>query len=135
MTQQVVKVAKKGISANSTDPNDFVFHSSYNTFKIILEGTKTATLSASTSDQSVTVAHNLDWIPVVHAFAKRDSASQVFAPNGYDVELYGGKLGFEGDVTFNYIQSDATNITFNFDNVKASTVAISIRYFVLERTS
>jgi hypothetical protein len=135
MTQQVFKVAKKGKSAHSTDPNDFVFHSSYNTFKIIEEGTKTYTLSASTSNQDVVVAHGLDFIPVAHAFAKRDSASQVFAPNGIDVELWGAKLGMSGDITFNYIESDDTNIIFNFDNSDSVTVAMSIRYFILERVS
>jgi len=135
MTQQIVKVAKKGKSAHSLDPNDFVFHSEYNTFKIIKEGTKTATLSASTNNQSITVAHELDWIPIVHAFAKRSGVDKVFAPNGFDIEIWGGKVGMSGDITFNYVQSDNTNITFNFDNAKANTVDISIRYFVLERAS
>lgn len=130
---QVIKVAKKGVSANSLDPNDFVFHSSYNTFKILETGTKSITLSASTANQSFTQAHSLApfTTPIVTAFAKRDSASQVFAPNAYDVELYGAKLGFTGDVTFNYVQADQSNITFNFDNDKVSTVDITIRYYLL----
>lgn len=135
MTQQVVKVAKKGKSAHSLDPNDFVFHSDYNTFKIIEEATKTHTLTASTADQDITVAHGLSWIPVVHAFAKIDSESFVFAPNGKGITYYAPKGGIDGDVTFNYIQSDNTNITFNFDNDDGSAIDISIRYFVLERAS
>lgn len=133
MTQQVIKVAKKGKSAHSLDPNDFVFHSSYNTFKILKEGTKTITLSASTNNQTFSEAHDLApfTIPIVTAFAKRDSASQVFAPNGFDVELWGAKLGSAGDVTFNYVQADKDNIYFNFDNAKGTTVAVTIRYFIL----
>ncbi len=133
--EQVVKVAKLNKSADSTDPNDFIFHSSYNTFKIILEGTKTITLAASTADQSFTQAHSLKFIPLVSAFAKRDSISQVFLPNGIDIESWGSKLGFTGDITFNYISADATNITFNFSNAKVSTVGISIRYFCLEKVN
>lgn len=133
MTQQVVKVAKKSKSAFSTDPNDFVFHSAYNTFKIIEEGSKEITLAASTDNQTFTEAHTLEpfTIPIVTAFAKRDAASQVFAPNGIDVELWSAKGGMSGDVTFNYVQADKDNIIFNFDNADGSTVAVTIRYFIL----
>ena len=133
MTQQVVKVAKKGKSAFSTDPNDFVFHSSYNTFKILKEGTKEITLSASTDNQTFTESHSLApfTIPIVTAFAKRDGVDQVFAPNGIDVELWSGGGGMSGDVTFNYVQADGDNIIFNFDNADAGTIDVTIRYFIL----
>lgn len=134
MTEQVVKIAKSGKNVETaTDPNDFIFHSSYNTFKIIAEGTKNVTLAASTNNQSFTQSHGLPYIPVVAAFAKRSGASQVFAPNGFDVELWGGKLGMAGDITFNYIESDSTNLIFNFSNAKVTTVDVSIRYFILEK--
>ena len=131
---QVVKVAKIGKSANSTDPNDYIFHSNYNTFKIILEGTKSVTLAASTNNQSFTQSHGLrPTIPVVAAFAKRSTVSQVFAPNGVDVESFGVPIGFSGDIRFNYVAADNTNIFFNCNNAKVSTVDVSIRYFVLEK--
>jgi hypothetical protein len=129
----IVAVAKIGKSAKSTDPNDFIFNSSYNTFKIILEDTKTITLSASTNDQSFTQVHGQSFIPLVTAFAKRSGVNQVFLPNGVDIETYGAKAGFSGDITFNYVSADNTNIIFNFDNAKGSTVDVSIRYFVLEK--
>lgn len=126
-------VGKKGVNAETaTDPNDFIFHSDYNTFKIVLEGTKNITLAASTNNQSFTQAHGQKFIPLIHAFAKRSGVSQVFLANSLDVELYGPKLGAVGDVTFNYVQADATNIIFNFSNAKGSTVDVAIRYFVLE---
>lgn len=130
----VVKVAKIGKSADSTDPNDFIFHSSYNTFKIILEGTKSITLAASTSNQSFTQAHELDFIPLPAAFAKQASINQVFLPNSSNVDLWGPKLGWTSTgVRFNYVASDATNIIFNFDNTNGSTINITIRYFCLEQ--
>lgn len=130
---QVIKVAKIGKDIRSTDPNDFVFHSDYNTFKIIKEATKNVTLVASTTNQTFTEAHGLDHIlPLVHAFAKRSGVSQVFAPNGLDVESFGFKLGYSGDIKFNYVASDETNVIFNFDNDKGSNVDVSIRYFLLE---
>jgi hypothetical protein len=132
--KQVVKVAKIGKSINSTNPNDFIFHSDYNTFKIILEGTKSVTLLASTLNQTFIQAHGFEFfVPLIHAFAKDTSLSQVFAPNGVNVELFGSKLGFSGDIKFNYVASDKDNIIFNFDNNDTLDHIINIRYFVLER--
>jgi len=132
---QVVKVAKIGKNAETaTDPNDFIFHSDYNTFKIILEGTKQVTLSASTANQTFTQTHGFNsFVPLVSAFAKDTSLAQVFLPNGVNVELYGAKAGFSGDVSFNYVATDPTNIIFNFDNDDTSERTINIRYFLLEK--
>lgn len=130
---QVVKVAKIGADAGSTDPNDFIFHSSYNTFKIIKSGTKTATLLASTNNQSFTAQHFLDFIPLPAAFAKQDSVNQVFLPNATDVDLWGPKLGFTGNVRFNHVSADVTNVIFNFDNSNTSSTNITVRYFLLEQ--
>lgn len=129
----IVAVARIGKSASSTDPNDFIFHSSYNTFKIIVERTKVVTLAASTNDQSFTAAHGLSFIPLVDAFAKLEGFSQVCKPNGILIELWGNKASFSGDVRFNYISTDATNIVFNFNNAKTSTINVTIRYFCLEK--
>jgi len=131
--QQVVKVARIGKSAFSTNPNDFIFHSSYNGFKIIREGTINANLARNTNDQLVHQVHGLSFIPLIAAFAKRSGVSQVFLPNGVDVELWGAKLGMVGDVRFNYIATDATKLIFSFNNAKSTTVDISIRYFILEK--
>lgn len=129
---QIIAVSKLTRNVlTATDPNHFLFHSSYNTFKIILEGTKSVSLTASTSDQSFTQAHSLSFIPLVTGFAKQSTVSQVFLPNSRDVYLWGPKLGWTGDVIFNYIKSDSTNITFNFSN-NGSAVTVNIRYYCLE---
>lgn len=133
---QVVKVAKIGESAYSVDPNDFIFHSDYNTFKIIEEGTKSVTLLASTNDQSFTQAHGLFFIPLVTAFAKEDGIAQVFSPNTVNIHLWGVKLGWTSTgVKFNYVSSDNSNVTFNFDNTDGSDINVDIRYFLLEKVT
>jgi len=129
--ENIVALAKIGENVFSEDPNDFVMNSLYNSFKLILVGTKTITLAANTTNQSFTQAHGLDFIPLVDAFANQDGSDRVFKPNGIDVELWGAKLGMTGDVIFNYVQADGTNITFNFDN-NDSEVQVHIRYFCLE---
>jgi len=131
---QIVAIAKIGKDVRSTNPNDFIFHSLYNTFKIIKQATITVTLAASTSNQSFTDAHGQKFIPVAAAFAKESGVSQVFIPNSDDVNIWGSKLGWVSTgVRFNYVAADATNVIFNFDNSNGSTKSVSIRYFVLER--
>jgi len=130
---QTVKVAKIGKNALSTNPNDFIFHSSYNTFKIVVEGTKAVTLAASTNNQTFSQPHGLFFIPLVTAFAIESGEDQVFAPNTFNCTGYVAGNGLDSSgVEFNYITSDATNINFNFDNTNASTRSVSIRYFCLE---
>jgi hypothetical protein len=129
----VIKVAKIGKSTNSTNPNDFVFDSSFNTFKIIKEGVLDIALVANTDNQSFTVAHDQSFIPLVSAFAKSAYRDQVFSPNGIDVELYGPKAGIIGDIRFNYVETDSDDIIFNFDYSGGTEHEVSIRYFVLEK--
>lgn len=128
---RMIALAKLTKNVFSEDPNDFVLNSLYNGFKLVVEGTKSITLSASTINQTFSQAHGLGFVPLVDAFAKRNGETQVFKPNGIDVDLWGAKLGMSGDVTFNYVQADITNIYFNFDNI-GSAVDVDIRYFCLE---
>ena len=127
----VSKSTKNVLTA--TNPNDFIFHSLYNTFKIILVGTKEITLLATTSDQDFTQAHSLSFTPLVAAFAKESGYSIVFLPNSDNIYMWGAKTGpWTTGVSFNYITSDATNITFNFDN-STSQRTVYVRYFCLEQ--
>lgn len=130
--KNIVALSKIGKNVFSQNVNDFIFNSLLNTFKIVVEGTKSITLAASTNNQVFTQAHGLDFVPLVDAFAKRTAASQAFKPNATDVELWGAKLGMTGDVRFNYVEADETNIYFSFNNAKGSTVAVDIRYYCLE---
>lgn len=127
----VVAVAKIGKRADSTNPNDFIFHSSYNTFKIIVEGTKSVTHNGSPDTQVFTQAHGLKFTPLVSAFIKVSGESQVYPPNGYGVTAAGDKSLITNGIRFDYIEADATNIYFSITNEGASK-DISIRYFCLE---
>ena len=130
---QIITVAKSTKNVlTATDPNDFLFHSSYNTFKIIVTGTREITLLGSTNNQNFTQAHGLSFVPLVTAYAKESGYSQVFAQNSENIWLWGPKAGyFTTGAKFNYITSDSTNIIFNFDN-SSSEKTIDIRYYCLE---
>lgn len=128
-------VGKIGVNAEeATDPNDFIFHSDYNTFKIIEEATVQLTLAASTNNQSFSVAHNQPFIPVASAFAKEVGVDQVFLPNSGNVDVWVASSGYEfTGILFNYFSTDATNITFNFDNPNGTPSLVDVRYFLLEK--
>jgi hypothetical protein len=121
--KKVIKVAKNGKDAEtSTDPNDFIFHSDYNTFKIIATGTTSFVLNADVFEvQYFTVAHNLDYTPFVFAFCKFPD----------------GRVGVVGDnqansnLWFATLEVDATNITFGFAN-SVGTPTVYVRYFITE---
>ncbi len=128
-------VAKIGKNAEtSTDPNDFIFHSDYNTFKIIREDTLIVALAASTNNQSFVQSHGLGFIPLATAFAKESGKNQVFLLNSDNVDLWGPKLGWTSTgVRFNFIETDINQVIFNFDNSNASIRTVSIRFFLLEK--
>ena len=130
-------VGKRGVNIETAqDPNDFIFHSDYNTFKILLEGTKSVTLAASTNNQIFTEAHNQKFVPLINAFAKESTKAQIFLPNSGNVDLWGAKAGIiTTGVTFNYVEADSTNMIFNFSNSNGSTKDVTIRYFVLEKVT
>lgn len=131
---KILAIAKIGKNAFSHNPNDFIFHSKLNTFKIIKEATKTVTLSASTNNQSFTEAHLQKFIPLPSAFAKQSGIDQIFLPNADNIDLFGVKLGWTSTgIRFNYVSCDDTNIIFNFDNTNGTTKEVSIRYFLQKR--
>jgi len=57
-----IKVGKDGVNAlTETDPNDFIFHSSFNTLKIVVEGTYSPTLGdTGGAEANAQVAHGQD---------------------------------------------------------------------------
>ena len=123
---QVVKVAKIGKNAlTSTDPNDFIFHSDYNTFKIIDTGTVDFTIAASSAEEE-TLAHNLNYIPLVNAFMSVDTNEEVICANeNFDT------IGYR-DLSFISVSADSTNIIFKITNNIASQVEVHFRYYIFE---
>lgn len=133
-SSMVLKVARPGKSANSTNPNDYIFHSDLNTFKIIKNEVKQITLLADTLNQSFTEAHGLSFIPLVNAFAMEVGTNRVFTQNSEDIYFYAPKGGLWSTyVRFNYCRSNSTNLIFNFDNRDYEEHTININYFCLEK--
>lgn len=118
-----IRVAKSTRSVFSTDPNDFIFHSRYNTFKILAEGfflTQTA-IGGSPTTTTLSIAHGRSFIPTVFAFIKYD--------DGYVAVPSSSRK--TGATIWCDIGVDATNIYFKFVNFGANTV-LDIKYYIFE---
>jgi hypothetical protein len=134
MSDYIIAVSKKNKDAlNDANPNSYIFHSDYNSFKIIRTGLKYCNVAASTNDQQFTEPHGMDFIPLVTAFAKDDAEDMAFPPNTENIDFYfpSTNLGGTG-VSFKTVGANTTNIIFVFDNSDESAHSIQVRYFVLE---
>ena len=128
MTQEI-KVSKAGVNVGTaTEPNDFIFDSTLNTFKVITQGSATGQV-VSSNPTVFTYAHNLGYIPNFYAFAKfpdgkttlPDSIDFTWQPNVSD-----GYGAFETSV-------DGTSIYFSFSKA-SGTYGVDISYYVFEAT-
>lgn len=121
-----LRVARPGKSAYSTNPNDFIFHSDLNTFKIIKQGTTTFSLSSAGGVQEFTVAHGLSYTPLVEGFAKFASNGEVMLPNQEWVNT------IDNSMRFNSVLADTTNIRFRFTNNTGVTKTAYVAYYCFE---
>ena len=129
----IIAVTKLGYDViGETDPNSFVFHSEYNTFKIIRSGVLECALVSSTNGQLFYQPHLLDFTPLVTAFAKQTGYDQVFPPNSINILTWSEIAGLVGTgVKFVSIAADSVNVIFKFDNSGGGTT-VSVRYYCLE---
>jgi len=114
-------VAKQGNDVFSPDPNDFIFHSDYNTFKIIDEGY----LSSQTVDadpKTITVVHNQSITPAIFAFVKFPDG-YFYMPNSPQKSFLGRRF---------VVEFDATNIYFVLTRDSGVSYSVDIKYFIME---
>lgn len=116
MTQQI-RVSKSGINAlTATDPNDFIFHSDYNTFKIIAEGTVSPSLESTGSEEPYNILHGQSFVPFVFGFCKF-SNGRVAPPGTKDSanDFWFTKLYVEDDtISFYHYNNTGGNYTPTF---------------------
>ena len=88
----VIKIARPGRDVlTETDPNELIFDSSLNTFKIIAEGSLSNQL-IDTDPKTITVPHGQSIIPSVYAFAKfPDGKVALPAETDFDFTVLGSR--------------------------------------------
>lgn len=120
-----IMVAKSGKNVfTSTNPNDYIFHSDYNTFKILATG-KLTSQSVTGSPTTFTFAHGQSSIPAVYAFAK-------FA-DGYTA-LPDEKERADVHPVDRYwrVEMDSTYVYFMFYKGSSANYSVNIRYYIFE---
>lgn len=120
-----IRVSKTGYDAKTeTDPRNYIFYGSKNTFKIIAEGSLLSqTVNSSYVDFEI--SHNQSSLPAVFAFIKY--------PDGY-VALPNSS---PADYTyFSYrnwdIQITATKVRFRVYKLTSTTYNVDIKYYIFE---
>lgn len=123
----VSKATKNVLTA--TNPNDFIFHSSYNTFKILAQGTLTSQ-TVNANPKTFSVAHGFSITPVFYAFCKfPDGTTALAGPLSFNFYGTGSSPGTEyGEFT---PEIDATNIYFILTK-PGSNYNVDIKYYIFE---
>lgn len=118
-----ILIPKVGIDAiEASSPNDFVFNTDYNTFKIIKEASHSPTLSTNSSQAFTSINHNLGFTPFLIGFCK-------FANNR--VSLPGNKAS-NTNFVFTNLRSSATQARFGYINQSGGNYSPVFRYLATE---
>lgn len=124
-----IQVSKAGVDVLGTAnvPNDFIFDSRYNTFKILAQGTLALTLGINAfSIQEGTVAHGQSGVPFVIPFCRY--SNRVFQPGQI---MYTGGTAPANSTYFSDLYVDDTYIRFQYGNVQ-SGVNVVFKYLIVE---
>lgn len=124
----IIAVSKAGKNVlTETDPNSFIFHSSYNTFKILAQGTASHTIPASTTGSIKTIAHGKSFKPFVFIFIKWSDGK-----TGMLQTTKKGTSSGTANIYNAWASVNGTNIILNFDNLSGSSEAVTIAYLICE---
>jgi len=131
-----------------TDVNNFIFNSGQDTFKIVDSGTASiapfTTSDGTENSGSVTITHNLGYVPAFFAFKQGTSGQYLGNWNGSRLLAYtfgtGHALNING-IEYQTTTITTTSITFT-DKVTLSqnggsftTPTYNIKYFLLQETA
>lgn len=124
MTQEIA-ISKTGVNVlTATDPNDFIFHSLYNTFKIVAEVTTTINVGSGALG-TVTTAHNLSYAPACTVFANKNGSNNVYG--------YGTFTPIGGDEYYlDLLYTDSTNASVVIKNASGSGSDFTVKFYLFE---
>lgn len=126
LSSNVFVVGKAGVDVSvSLDPNDYIFHSDLNTFKILKEGNVSVTY---TGDGNYSFNHGL-------AIDHETSFDVFFKfPDGYTVKVAGENMVFSRDQNFSVQDVIITNteIKFTLTRTGGSGTSIHLKYYIYE---
>lgn len=126
---QVFAVSKAGVNVlTATAPNDFIFHSDYNTFKILAEGTA-VDQTVSGNPTTFTLAHGLGYAPNFYAFCKfPDGKTAMAGPLSFPYDR-DTRVLFTGP-SFT-VEADDTNLYFILTK-PAGNYDVDLKWYIFE---
>lgn len=121
---QIFAISKSGENVlTATDPNDFIFHSSFNTFKIIAEIFTNIEIPGN-SNATYSIAHGLSYIPSCNAFSQ--------APSGKVYALGTFTTNFHDKYYLYSIHADSTNVYISVDSNDAGAIDMDFKIYLFE---
>lgn len=126
----IIRVSKQGVDVLGTAgtvPNNLIFDSYLNTFKILNHGTTAITVT-SPSNGTLTVAHGQSVPPFVYSFVQwgDGKVGMPFSIKKGVSHVYNLDL-----VNIDYTV-DSTNIKWVFTNISGASETIKVAYYVCE---
>lgn len=122
---QKLIVSKQGKNVlTSTDPNDFIFHSDYNSFQILDSGTLTSQ-TVDADPKTFTYTHNLGYIPAAFAFAKYPDGYTAMPQSGHKSSTLFYQRRF-------YLQMTTTQLLFIFYKGASANYNVDIRWYIFD---
>jgi len=128
-------ISKSSIDAfdaleSPVDPNDFIIHSDYSTFKILADG-KLLSQTVSGAPTTFSVAHGLGYIPNFFSFCEfPDGKTAMNGQFSYDFTGHSPTV-----VGYGYFLAEADDTYLRFlvyKNSGASNFNVDIKYFIFE---
>jgi hypothetical protein len=127
MSTNIIAVAKEGVDVlTETDPNKFIFHSEFNTFKVVSTGLFEPTITHNTPDGvEYTIAHGRTYAPWIIAMMREGTLNGVVWPGNF---IY----GVTSYLKFDSCGADQTNLIFTIANTDPiNDIVAHIRWFIL----
>jgi len=130
------KVTRDGYGITSTEPREYAFNSLYANVKIAASGSGQLTVNAG-ADASVTIAHNLNFIPMSFIYTEVNPSSGRYYFGGIvlpsDDADYNGvyvdcDIDSNGDLINTYL--DSTNLVLGMHNSGGTNKTVNYKYYI-----
>lgn len=131
-----LRVSRDGVDVETAEPDELVFNSSNNLFKIVETGTTTITAPATTgTSTNSSVTHEVGKNPTVMAFVSFSPTGTAFPMPYFGLELIGASAGrVNNQISFEVVGGDT--ITFYWRRLAGGGSGTAyVRYYIIEETS
>ena len=124
-----IRIALPNKSAFSTEPRDYAFNSLYATARIFLDAKVSVTVGAG-SYQSVTIAHNLGFVPMATVYCEFATGHYYCGVGRANIAdgFPGGYLSISPNPAETYV--DTTNLVFRIVNTFGVSKTINYHYYI-----